>query len=323
MEVLGDCGERSYFCFILEVFLSSSFWCTFGEWESFLLRKKVGLEPCFWTLEYFTYTLKITIHFSIVITIIISATTIDYLVSGDHVPIASPHAILIFSVERVVVFYFSFSLCFFKTVVVLKLNVDSEIRLVELILNSNRSNFPDSVFVKCCRVPSPPKLLNPTKNYRSERPNLQFQDENVFYSHVLSFAKTRQIIGNSVFHWAPALHVEEYCSMAASHPVSFFVCFLSFKKKGGKLVRVIIAIHRRCERVLVVKDAQFLFDHVSLLVCVFFAFDVVRRASVSASVFIQNTSYVETPTQKISGKNMRKCIYETCLKRLNYNLAYD
>ena len=115
-------------------------------------------------------------------------------------PIASPHAILIFSAKRVVVFYFSSTLCFFKTVVVLKLNIDSEIRLVELLLNSNRSNFPDSVLVTCCRVPSPPKLLNPTKNYRSERPNLQFQDENVFYSHVLSFAKTRQIIGNSVFH---------------------------------------------------------------------------------------------------------------------------
>ena len=185
------------------------------------------------------------------------------------------------------VFYFSSSLCFFKTVVVLKLNIDSEIRLVELLLNSNRSNFPDSVFVKCCRVSSPPKLLNPTKNYLSERPNHQFQDENVFYSHVLSFAKTRQIIGHSVFHWAPALHVEEYCSIAASHPVSFFVCFLSFKKKRGKLLLLIIEIHRRCERVLVVKGAQIVFNRVSSLVCIFFTFDVVRCASVSASVFLQ------------------------------------
>ena len=64
----------------------------------------------------------------------------------------------------------------------------------------------------------------------------------------------------------------------------------AFKKKWGKLVLVIIEIHRRCERVLVVKGAQIVFDHVSSLVCVFFAFDVVRRASVSALVF--HTKYV-------------------------------
>jgi len=124
-----------------------------------------------------------------------------------------------------------------------------------------------------------------------------------------------------------ALHVEEYCSMAASHPVSFFVCFLSFKKKRGKLVRVIIAIHRRCERVLVVKDAQFIFDHISSLVCVFFAFDVVRRASVSASVF--HTKYVvcrnpyPTNKRKEYEKQYASVYYETRLNRSNYNLACD
>jgi len=85
--------------FFLTRSITALHFARFGEWESFLLRKKVALEPCLWTLEYFTYTLKITIDFSIVITIVIS-TTIDYLVSGDHVPIAS------FRLPRLTLFWY-------------------------------------------------------------------------------------------------------------------------------------------------------------------------------------------------------------------------
>ena len=79
----------------------------------------------------------------VVITIIISNTTIDYLVSGSHVPSC---AILIFSSSP-------------------------------CSLGSSETIEPNG-----------------------ERPNHQLQDGNIFYSHVLSFAKTRQIVGHSVFH---------------------------------------------------------------------------------------------------------------------------
>ena len=73
------------------------------------------------------------------------------------------------------------------------------------------------------------------RNYRTERPNLQLRDENVFCSHVLSFAKTRQIIGNS----STELQRRGRVSHIPASGSWFFLSFLSVKKKRRKLVLIL------------------------------------------------------------------------------------
>ena len=69
-----------FFCvFRPAIFLKRFVLGSLGERESFSSRKKVGLEhTCLWTLEYFIYTLKITIEFSVVVIIVVEGAQIVF-----------------------------------------------------------------------------------------------------------------------------------------------------------------------------------------------------------------------------------------------------
>ena len=148
------------------------------------------------------------------------------------------------------------------------------------------------------------------QNYRTQRPNHKLQDENIFYSHVLSFAKTWQIIGHSFFHWAPASQLEEY----RCFPPEFLPLFPLRQEEEAKKTRSRIYRNpsvmrtrprrqRRANRFQSRSFARLSFSR---------SMSFVVRRYPAGQFFCKQTKPLP---KKISGKNMRKKVQVYSMRR--------